>query len=67
MDGRKGSSGCGVDLGQSGCRDERQDISPQNQREAWQGVAVEEVDAEHYDEELFRELLNGESRLWTRP
>lgn len=40
---------------------------PQNQREAWQGVAVEEVDAEHYDEELFRELLNGESRLWTRP
>jgi pimeloyl-[acyl-carrier protein] methyl ester esterase len=25
------------------------------------------VDAEHYDEELFRELLNGESRLWTRP
>ena len=28
---------------------------------------VEEVDAEHYDEELFRELLNGESRLWTRP
>ena len=40
---------------------------PQNQREAWQGVAVEEVDAEHYDEELFCELLNGESRLWTRP
>lgn len=40
---------------------------PQNQREAWQGVAVEEVDAEHYDEGLFRELLNGESRLWTRP
>ena len=40
---------------------------PQNQREAWQGVPVEEKDVEHYDEELFRQLLSGESSLWTRP
>ena len=67
MDGRKGSSGCGVDLGQGGVGTNDKIFPPHNQREAWQGVAVEEVDAEHYDEELFRELLNGESRLWTRP
>lgn len=39
---------------------------PANQRAAWTGTEVMEVEAEHYDTALFDRLLEGKGDEWTR-
>lgn len=39
---------------------------PANQRAAWTGTEVMEVEAEHYDTVLFDRLLEGKGEEWTR-
>ena len=39
---------------------------PANQRAAWTGTEVMEVEAEHYDTALFDRLLEGKGEEWTR-
>ena len=39
---------------------------PANQRAAWTGTEVMEVEAEHYDTVLFDHLLEGKGEEWTR-
>lgn len=39
---------------------------PDNQRVAWKGTEVMEMEAEHYDTALFGRLLEGKGEEWTR-
>ena len=39
---------------------------PANQRAAWKGTEVMEIEAEHYDTALFDRLLEGKGEEWTR-
>ena len=39
---------------------------PANQRAAWKGTEVMEMEAEHYDTALFDRLLEGKGEEWTR-
>lgn len=39
---------------------------PTNQRAAWKGTEVMEMEAEHYDTALFDRLLEGKGEEWTR-